>query len=136
MRRVRAASPRATPRHYADRWCRLLRPAGSGTTYRRPSAPAVQWVAHHGRRDRRAEDPMARMMIDCRTMPSESGCSLTIAGEPEEVLRAAVIHAVDVHGHTDDQELRDGIRSGMVPAPVDVGAGTFVQVIDFTSDDV
>ncbi|MCE3552202.1 DUF1059 domain-containing protein [Pseudonocardia sp. RS11V-5] len=69
-------------------------------------------------------------------MPSESGCSLTIAGEPEEVLRAAVIHAVDVHGHTDDQELRDGIRSGMVPAPVDVSAGSFVQVIDFTSDDV
>jgi hypothetical protein len=79
---------------------------------------------------------MARMMIDCRTMPSESGCSLTIAGEPEEVLRAAVVHAVDVHGHTDDQELRDGIRSGMVPAPADVAGESFVQVIDFTSDDV
>jgi quinol monooxygenase YgiN len=79
---------------------------------------------------------MARMMIDCRTMPSESGCSLTIAGEPEEVLRAAVMHAVDVHGHADDQELRDGIRSGMVPAPADLGEDSFVQIIDFTSDDV
>ncbi|WP_345380432.1 DUF1059 domain-containing protein [Pseudonocardia yuanmonensis] len=71
-------------------------------------------------------------------MPSESNCSLTIAGEPDEVLRAAVAHAVDVHGHTDDEELRDGIRAGMTPAAeqLEVAEGGFVQVIEFEADDL
>ena len=37
---------------------------------------------------------MARKMIDCRSMPSEIGCTLTIAGEEDEVLDAAMAHAV------------------------------------------
>jgi predicted small metal-binding protein len=44
-------------------------------------------------------------------MPSESGCSLTIAGEEDEVVRAAAMHAADVHGHADGPELREQIRS-------------------------
>ena len=44
---------------------------------------------------------MTRKMADCREMPSESGCTLTIAGEEDEVVRAAAMHAADVHGHTD-----------------------------------
>jgi hypothetical protein len=40
-----------------------------------------------------------RKVMDCRTMPSESNCSLVIIGEEEEVVRAAVMHAMDVHGH-------------------------------------
>jgi predicted small metal-binding protein len=78
------------------------------------------------------------MTVDCRTMPSDSNCTLTIAGEPEEVLRAAVAHAVDVHGHTDDEELRDGIRGAMTPAaePLEVAEGGFVQVIEFDADDI
>ncbi|MDX6213314.1 MAG: hypothetical protein QOF82_2401, partial [Frankiales bacterium] len=28
---------------------------------------------------------MARMMADCRTMPSDINCTLTIAGEADEV---------------------------------------------------
>ena len=44
---------------------------------------------------------MSRVTIDCRAVPSESGCSLTISGEEDEVLRAATAHAIDVHGHTD-----------------------------------
>jgi predicted small metal-binding protein len=52
-----------------------------------------------------------RKVADCREMPSESGCTLTISGEEDEVLRAAVEHAVSVHGHTDSPELRDQIRS-------------------------
>jgi predicted small metal-binding protein len=44
-------------------------------------------------------------------MPSESGCTLTISGEEEEVVRAASEHAVSVHGHEDTPELRDQVRS-------------------------
>ena len=32
---------------------------------------------------------MARKMIDCRQVPNEIGCTLTIAGGEEEVLDAA-----------------------------------------------
>lgn len=53
---------------------------------------------------------MARKVADCRQMPSESGCTLTIAGEEDEVVRAATMHAVDVHGHEDTPELREQIR--------------------------
>jgi hypothetical protein len=75
---------------------------------------------------------MARMTIDCRTMPSEANCSLTLTGETEEVLRAAAAHAVDVHGHTDDDELRDGLRSALTPAAaLELEPGAFVQLIDF-----
>lgn len=56
---------------------------------------------------------MARKVADCREMPSESGCTLTIAGEEEEVVRAASEHAVSVHGHQDSPELREGIRAGL-----------------------
>ena len=53
---------------------------------------------------------MARKVADCREMPSESGCSLTISGEEEEVVRAASEHAVSVHGHEDTPELREEVR--------------------------
>ena len=59
---------------------------------------------------------MARRMVDCRTMPSEINCTLTIAGEEEEVLDAAVMHAVDKHGHENTPELRETIRAGLVAA--------------------
>ena len=54
---------------------------------------------------------MARKVADCRDMPSEMGCTLTISGEEEEVVAAATQHAVAVHGHTDGPELREQIRS-------------------------
>jgi predicted small metal-binding protein len=53
-------------------------------------------------------------MVDCRTMPSEINCTLTIAGEEEEVLDAAVAHAVAKHGHENTPELREQIRGGLV----------------------
>ena len=59
---------------------------------------------------------MARKMVDCRTMPSDINCTLTIAGEEAEVLDAAVMHAVDKHGHEDTAELRESIRNGLVDA--------------------
>jgi predicted small metal-binding protein len=62
---------------------------------------------------------MARKMIDCGKTPNEINCTLTIAGDEEEVLDAAVSHAVAKHGHADTPQLRDMIRSGLedvVPA--------------------
>ena len=59
---------------------------------------------------------MTRKMVDCRAMPSESGCTLTIAGTEEEVLDAAVAHAVAKHGHQDTPELRETIRQAW-PTP-------------------
>jgi predicted small metal-binding protein len=56
-----------------------------------------------------------RVFVDCRQIPSESNCTLTIAGEEAEVLRAAVAHAIDVHGHKEDEALREGIRGAMAP---------------------
>ncbi|MFF3555503.1 DUF1059 domain-containing protein [Streptomyces tsukubensis] len=53
---------------------------------------------------------MTRKVADCRKYPSESGCTLTISGEEDEVLQAATAHAVSVHGHTDSPELRKDIR--------------------------
>jgi predicted small metal-binding protein len=60
--------------------------------------------------------PMSRKMVDCRTMPSEIGCTLTIAGEEDEVLDAAVMHAVEKHGHENTAELREQIRAGLTDA--------------------
>ncbi|TJZ41931.1 DUF1059 domain-containing protein [Streptomyces piniterrae] len=54
-----------------------------------------------------------RKMIDCRDYPSEMNCSLVIAGEEEELIRAAMEHAVSVHGHTAGPELREQIKSAM-----------------------
>jgi Protein of unknown function (DUF1059) len=73
-----------------------------------------------------------RMMVDCRDVPSESGCTLAISGEPDEVVRVAVAHAIEVHGHTDDPELHEAIRSGLRPASTELsGLGAFVQLIEF-----
>ncbi|MGE5290926.1 MAG: hypothetical protein ACM3ML_27775 [Micromonosporaceae bacterium] len=59
---------------------------------------------------------MARKMIDCRKMPSEINCTLTIAGRAGEVLDAAVAHAVARQGHQDTPELREMIRAGLEDA--------------------
>jgi predicted small metal-binding protein len=59
---------------------------------------------------------MARKMIDCRKVPSEIGCTLTIAGTEDEVLDAAVAHAVARHGHQDTPELRAMLRAGLETA--------------------
>ncbi|MDL2357237.1 MAG: DUF1059 domain-containing protein [Pseudomonadota bacterium] len=64
---------------------------------------------------------MARKYIDCREMPSESNCTVTIAADSEqELLEAAVQHAVKVHGHQDTpafrQQLSGAIHTGAPPA--------------------
>jgi hypothetical protein len=55
------------------------------------------------------------MIADCRDFPNEVGCTLAIAGEPDEVLEAATAHAVAVHGHEDNPELREMVRSSLKP---------------------
>jgi predicted small metal-binding protein len=60
-----------------------------------------------------------RKVADCRDFPSENGCTLTIAGEEDEVIAAATQHAVAVHGHEDNDELRGWLRDHLkeeVPA--------------------
>jgi predicted small metal-binding protein len=52
-----------------------------------------------------------RKSIDCRNYPSEKNCSLKISGTEEEVLDAAVEHAVSAHGHQNAPELRQQIKS-------------------------
>jgi hypothetical protein len=54
-----------------------------------------------------------RKFIDCREVPSENGCTLTIAGTEEEVLEAAREHAVSSHGHQDSPELVEALRAGL-----------------------
>lgn len=56
---------------------------------------------------------MTRKVSDCRDFPSISGCTLTISGEEEEVVRAATEHAISVHEHADTPELREEIRAGL-----------------------
>jgi predicted small metal-binding protein len=53
----------------------------------------------------------ARKSIDCRDHPSENNCSLKMSGTEEEVLDAAVQHAVAAHGHRESAELRQELRS-------------------------
>ncbi|WP_435185328.1 DUF1059 domain-containing protein [Streptomyces sp. bgisy126] len=56
---------------------------------------------------------MTRKVADCRRTPSVMGCTLTIVGEEEEVVRAAAAHAVSVHGHEDTPELRAMVRADL-----------------------
>jgi Protein of unknown function (DUF1059) len=53
---------------------------------------------------------MPRKSIDCRLYPSEKHCTLKISGTEDEVLQAAIAHAITVHGHSDSPELVDELR--------------------------
>lgn len=77
---------------------------------------------------------MTRKIVDCRDVPNEVGCTLAMTGEADEVVEAAARHAVDVHGHEDSAELRDMVRAGMRDAPLTASEGSFVQLIEFTTD--
>jgi predicted small metal-binding protein len=80
---------------------------------------------------------MTRRYVDCRDTPSVSGCTLAISGEEDELVRAAAMHAADVHGHADDAELRRAIRDGLRDVPVaDTQQGAFIQLIEFRTDHI
>jgi Protein of unknown function (DUF1059) len=75
--------------------------------------------------------------MDCRTLPSESNCTVVISGEEDEVLELAAAHAVASHGHTDSPELRDELR-GVLRDEQELEAekGSFVQLIEFHASDL
>ena len=55
---------------------------------------------------------MTRKYIDCREYPSDLNCTIAIGADSEkELLEAAVQHAVAVHGHQDNEELRSTLRT-------------------------
>ncbi|MBT2795217.1 DUF1059 domain-containing protein [Paraburkholderia strydomiana] len=55
---------------------------------------------------------MTRKYIDCREFPSETNCTVALSADSEdELLNAAVQHAVSVHKHDDSPELRQQWRS-------------------------
>jgi predicted small metal-binding protein len=57
---------------------------------------------------------MARKYVDCRETPSVMNCTVGIAADSEdELVEAAVQHAVAVHSHEDTEELRQEIRNSM-----------------------
>ncbi|BDB23272.1 hypothetical protein D3C81_967600 [compost metagenome] len=55
---------------------------------------------------------MGRKFIDCRDYPSDIGCTVALSADSEdELLEAAVQHAVAVHQHQDTPELRTQLKS-------------------------
>jgi predicted small metal-binding protein len=61
--------------------------------------------------------PAKRKSIDCGDYPSEKNCSLKISGMEEEVVDAAVQHAISAHGHEETPELREQIKSMLKDEP-------------------
>jgi predicted small metal-binding protein len=54
---------------------------------------------------------MTRKYIDCREFPSEMNCSISISADSDqELLEAAVQHAVAVHHHEDTPEFRQQLQ--------------------------
>lgn len=60
---------------------------------------------------------MSRKAIDCREYDVRRldgrACTLTLSGEEDELLEAAIQHVVAVHGLEDTPELRRQAREGM-----------------------
>lgn len=54
-----------------------------------------------------------RKFIDCREFPSEQNCSLRISGEEDEVVKAALEHAVSSHGHSASPDLATMLRGAL-----------------------
>lgn len=54
---------------------------------------------------------MTRRYVDCREIPSDMNCTVGIAADSDdELIEAAVQHAMAVHSHEDTPELRSMIR--------------------------
>lgn len=64
---------------------------------------------------------MSRHYIDCRDVPSDAKCTVALSADTtEELLEAAIQHAVKVHGHEDTasfrQQLLEAMKEGSPPA--------------------
>ena len=60
---------------------------------------------------------MTRKYLDCAEHPDGTGCTLYLAGEEEEVVRAAAEHAASVHGMPDTPEVREQFRAMLKEEP-------------------
>ena len=52
------------------------------------------------------------LVANCADFPSEQNCQLVImgpSGQKDDLVSAAVAHAIAEHGHADSTELREGI---------------------------
>ncbi len=57
------------------------------------------------------------LLSDCSQMPSEKNCKLIMAGpesQKEDLLDAAVAHAIKHHGHQETPELREEVSKTLV----------------------
>jgi hypothetical protein len=77
---------------------------------------------------------MTRKTADCRAFPNDVGCTLTISGEPDELVAAAAQHAVAVHGHANTPELREQLRGLLADEPTVSRPAAFAQLIEFDTD--
>ena len=71
---------------------------------------------------------MGRKYIDCRQVPSEMNCTVTISADTEkELMDIAVQHAVASHGHKDTPEflgeLKKAFKEGSPLTEVGVATG-------------
>jgi len=62
-----------------------------------------------------------RRYLDCREFNRHGQCSLRLAGTQEEVVAAALEHAVSAHGYRGSEELRLVLRAALKDEP-DLGA--------------
>ncbi len=61
---------------------------------------------------------MPRKFIDCREYPGDKKCTVAISADTEEeIIEAAMSHAVKSHGHQDTPEFRKQLR-GMIKTAV------------------
>ena len=54
------------------------------------------------------------LVANCADFPSEQNCQLVIMGpadQKEDLVSAAMAHAINEHGHQDSAELRQGLSS-------------------------
>ena len=80
---------------------------------------------------------MARKTIDCRSLPSETNCSVTLSGEEDEILELAAAQAVASHGHPDGEDLRRELRAVMRDEnALQLEDGAFLQLIEFHARDL
>lgn len=57
---------------------------------------------------------MTRYFVDCREVPSEMNCTVSIAADdPDELVEAAEQHMVSVHQHDPGSDLQNEIRDTM-----------------------
>ena len=62
---------------------------------------------------------MERKYIDCREYPNEMNCTIMISADSEdELVEAAVQHAIAVHREKDSPELRNEIRKLVKTMPM------------------